>query len=105
MFTQAAENLAKSMSSERRLEEGMSSNMVKGEPPTSITSVNGVNKVSCIDPKDDTTPLDGFKLPSSLGSGLGDGQCVGAQVIVYLEFYSKLCKIWALTPFVMIKYH
>ena len=79
--------MAKSMQNEAKLTEGMSSNMVKGEPPSPIRTSNGVNKVSCIDPKDKDTPLDGFALPSSLGNNLGDGQCVGAQVIVLFDCF------------------
>ena len=36
----------------------------------------GVNKVSCIDPKDEETTgtiLDGFALPASMGDGIEDG--------------------------------
>ena len=36
--------------------------------------------MSCIDPKNKNTALDGFKLPEVLGSGIGDGQCMGAEV-------------------------
>ena len=72
--------MARSMSNEAKLQEGMSSNMVKGEPPAAITTNNGVNKVSCLDPKDGSGSLTGFVLPASLGDGIGDGQCIGAQV-------------------------
>ena len=51
----------------------MASNKVQGEAATPITTANGVNKVSCIDPKSEDTGLDGFKLPASMGEDIEDG--------------------------------
>ena len=68
------------MAAEGQLSQGMASNMVQGEPASPVHTTNGVKKMSCIDPKNKDTALDGFKLPASLGDGIGDGQCMGAEV-------------------------
>ena len=59
-----------------------------GEPASPVYTANGVNSMSCIDPKNKNTKLDGFQLPASLGDGVGDGQCMGAEVgtIPYLAY-------------------
>ena len=63
-----------------KLTSGMAANMVLGEPAAPITTNNGITKVSCIDPKkSEDSPIDGFALPKSLGSGLADGSCTGAS--------------------------
>ena len=56
--------------------------LTSGEPPTPVVTTNGVNKMSCIDPKNEDTALDGFALPTSLGEGVGDGLCMGVEVRV-----------------------
>ena len=74
------------MAAEAQLSQGMAGNMVQGEPASPVYTANGVNKISCIDPKNKNTALDGFKLPASLGNGVGDGQCMGVEVgIVVLK--------------------
>ena len=74
--------MAKAMKAEGQLSQGMASNMIQGEPPTPVKTNNGVQKMSCIDPKNKNTEgtLDGFSLPASMGAGIGDGQCIGAEV-------------------------
>ena len=79
-IVQAANDLAHVMENEAVLIQGVASNMVKGEAPIVIQTVNGVKKISCIDPKDKENRLLGFELPSELGEDIGDGQCKGCQV-------------------------
>ena len=68
------------MAAEAQLSQGMASNMVQGEPASPVFTSNGVKKMSCIDPKNKNTALDGFKLPELLGKDIPDGQCLGSEV-------------------------
>ena len=61
----------------------MAGNKVRGEPATPIVTANGVNKVSCIDPKSAENALDGFTLPATMGADIEDGACSGASVSIY----------------------
>ena len=74
------------MAAEAQLSQGMASNMIQGEPPTPVVTNNGVMKMSCIDPKNKNNLLDGFQLPASMGKNVGDGQCMGAEVIYTIMF-------------------
>ena len=84
IYFQAALAMQIAMDNEAKLTSGQSGAMVMGEPPSPIITANGVNKVSCIDPKSDATGLDGFALPKSMGDDVPDGGCTGAQVLMLI---------------------
>ena len=69
-----------------KLTSRIASNMVLGEPSNDILTSDGVSKISCINPKQKSTSLSGFKLPGSLGGDLRDGQCMGSTVSVIRDF-------------------
>ena len=81
------------MATEDKLTSGMAGNMVAGEPASPIVTSNGVNKVSCIDPKSDGAKLDGFALPKSMGNGVPDGACTGASVCIH-SFFTLLISLY-----------
>ena len=72
--------MARAMKAKGQLSQGMAGNMIQGEPAEAVRTNDGVKKMSCVDPKNKNTKFDGFSLPASMGKGIGDGLCIGAEV-------------------------
>ena len=83
-FIKAADQIKAAMAVEVHLTSGVAANMVAGEEPTAVLTVNGVTMVSCIDPNDPKgNILGGFNVPyidRITGSG-----CTGATVSIFYK--------------------